>query len=144
MGKSISYALTHPIEAAFAVIEAIVEKIKNIFKNLDIQLPHIKLPHFTISPPGWKLSDLLKGSIPSLGIDWYKTGGIFNSPSVIGVGEAGPEAVIPIDKLKDVLGSAGGVTVNVYASDNMSVDELALKVQEKIIQIQNRRRQAWA
>lgn len=33
------------------------------------------------------------------GFSWYKKGGIFNNPSIIGVGEAGPEAVLPIEKL---------------------------------------------
>lgn len=136
--------LTAPIRGAFELIKTIIDKIKGLFAKFDIQLPHIKMPHFSITPKGWSFGDLLKGQIPKLGIDWYKTGGIFNSPSVIGVGEAGPEAVIPIEKLRDLLGGVGGVTVNVYASDGMSVDELALKVQEKIITMQNRRRQAWA
>lgn len=144
IADAIKEAITHPFETAFNFIATIIEKIKGLFANFNIQLPHIKLPHFSISPPGWKLSDLLKGSIPSLGIDWYKTGGIFNSPSVIGVGEAGPEAVIPIDKLKQMLGEMGGVTVNVYGSANMNVDELAEKVQQKIISLQNQRRQVWA
>lgn len=37
--------------------------------------------------------------IPDFGVSWYKTGGIFSDPSVIGVGEAGSEAVVPLDKL---------------------------------------------
>ncbi len=144
IGARIVENITAPIKNAFEIIKAIVQKIKDVFSNLQINIPHIKTPHFSITPSGWQLGDLLKGIIPKLGIDWYKTGGIFNSPQVIGVGEAGPEAVIPIDKLRDVLGGVGGITVNVYGSDNMSVDELALKVQEKIITLQNRRRQAWA
>lgn len=145
IADAIKEAITHPFKTAFEFIKTIIDKIKGLFDKFDIQLPHIKLPHFSISPPGWKISDLLKGSIPSLGIEWYKTGGIFNSPSVIGVGEAGPEAVIPIDKLRDIIADLnGGITVNVYGSNNMSVDELAEKVQQKIITLQNQRRQAWA
>lgn len=145
IADAIKEAITHPFKTAFEFIKTIVEKIKGLFSNFNIELPHIKLPHFSISPPGWKLSDLLKGSIPSLGIEWYKTGGIFNSPSVIGVGEAGPEAVLPIDKLKDIIGEMnGGITINVYGSDNMSVNELAEKVRQKLIAEVNQRRQAWA
>lgn len=144
IADAIKYAITHPIEAAFDVIKGIIDKIKSIFSNFDITLPHIKLPHFQIDPPGWKIGDLLKGQIPRLGIEWYKTGGIFNSPQVIGVGEAGPEAVIPIDKLREILGETNGMTVNVYGSDNMSVNELAEKVVQKIITAEKRRAQAWA
>ena len=48
-------------------------------------------------------------------IEWYKEGGIFDRPSIIGVGEAGREAVLPIDKLSDILrsvGVGGGIVVN--------------------------------
>ena len=95
-------AITGPIAAARDFVKKVIDKIKSFF-NFKVQLPHIKLPHFAIKPKGWKLGDLLKGSIPSLGIDWYAQGGIFNSPSVIGVGEAGPEAVLPIEKLQGML-----------------------------------------
>ena len=95
-------AMLKPIEKAKELIKGIIEKIKGFF-NFKAKLPHIKLPHFVIRPKGWHLSDLLEGVIPSLGIDWYAKGGIFNSPRVIGVGEAGPEAVIPIDKLQNMI-----------------------------------------
>ena len=94
-----------PIEKAKELIKNIVEKIKGFF-NFKAKLPHIKLPHFEIQPPGWHLSDLLEGVIPSLGIDWYAKGGIFKNPQVIGVGEAGPEAVIPIDKLQSMINAS--------------------------------------
>ena len=31
-----------------------------------------------------------------MAVDWYAKGGVFSSASVIGVGEAGPEAVVPL------------------------------------------------
>lgn len=77
-------------------IREIINSIKNFF-SFNISAPHIPLPHFKITPAGWKLRDLLEGSIPHLGIDWYASGGIFDSPSLIGVGEAGREAVVPLD-----------------------------------------------
>ena len=36
--------------------------------------------------------------MPDFGVDWYARGGIFNGPNVIGVGEAGPEAVVPLSE----------------------------------------------
>lgn len=97
--------ITWPYRKAWELIKKVAEKIKNVFK-FKFKLPHIKLPHFAIKPKGWKFSDLLKGSIPSLGIEWYAKGGIFNSPSVIGVGEAGPEAVLPIEKLQNMINAS--------------------------------------
>lgn len=141
--EGIKYAITNPIGAALTVVKTVVDKIKALFSNLKISIPHIKTPHFSITPAGWKIGDLLKGIIPKLGINWYKTGGIFNSPSVIGVGEAGPEAVIPIDKLREIINGMGAVNINVYATPGMDVNALALEVQKKLITLENRRKQAW-
>ena len=87
-----------PINTLKDKIKGIVDRIKGFF-SFHVSAPHIPLPHFSISPKGWKLSDLLKGSIPSLSINWNAEGGIFAKPAVLqGVGEAGPEAVMPLDK----------------------------------------------
>jgi len=93
-------------------VHEIIEKIKGFF-NFNISWPHIPLPHFSISPAGWSVGDLLQGSIPSLHIDWYAKGGIFTKPTLFptsnglaGVGEAGAEAVLPIKLLKDYVKEA--------------------------------------
>lgn len=93
--NNVKTAITNPINTARDTVKGIVDRIKGFF-NFSVPAPHIPLPHFSVSPAGWKLSDLLKGSIPSLGISWYAKGGIISNPTLIGVGEAGPEAVIPL------------------------------------------------
>jgi len=108
--NGIKNAITKPIKAAMDFVKKVIDKIKSFF-TFKVKLPHIKLPHFAIHPKGWQLGDLLEGSIPSLGIDWYAQGGIFNSPRVIGVGEAGPEAVLPIDKLQSMIAASNSQLV---------------------------------
>lgn len=109
--NAIKNAITNPIESAKNTISGIVERIKGLFnfrlRFPSIDIPHIPLPHFTLSGS----FNPLKGKIPSVGINWYAKGGLFSSPSVIGVGEAGDEAVLP---LKDsVLGRiANGIIKN--------------------------------
>ena len=90
-------ALVKPFETAKTIIKGIIDAIKGFF-NFSVKTPKIPLPRFAIYPPGWKLDDLLKGSIPKLKIDWYKKGGIFDNPTLYaaGIGEAGPEAVVPL------------------------------------------------
>lgn len=110
-------AMVAPIEAARDLIKGIIKKIKGFF-DFDFKLPKIKLPHFSIDPPGWSIGDLLHGEIPSLNIDWYAQGGIFRSPSVIGVGEAGPEAVLPIEKLQGMLATMADSIVNGILTGN--------------------------
>lgn len=126
--NGVKNAMVHPIQTALSVIRGIVSRIKGLF-HFSISIPHIPLPHFSISPSGWKMSDLLKGKIPKLGINWYASGGIFDSPQVIGVGDAkSPEAVTPIDKLKgyvkDAVQESGGTgyVVNNYITVNGAED----------------------
>lgn len=63
--------LSAPFTKARDTIKGVVDKIKGFFSGLKLKFPDIKLPHFKISPSGWKIGDLLKGSIPKLGIEWY-------------------------------------------------------------------------
>lgn len=116
--KALKAAMLRPIEKARDMIKKIVDKIKGFFSGLKFKWPKIKLPHFAVYPKGWQIGDLLKGSIPSLGIDWYKKGGIFNSPSIIGVGEAGSEAVLPIDRLQEMMMAMADSIVNGVAMAN--------------------------
>lgn len=109
--NSVREAITNPIETAKNTVGGIIDTIKGFFSNFHIQLPHINLPHFAISPAGWQIGDLLKGSIPSLSIEWYATGGMFNGASIIGVGEAGTEFVVPRDG-KHMLPFAQAVSEN--------------------------------
>jgi TP901 family phage tail tape measure protein len=86
--------------AASDIFNKIKEAILAPFRNL-----HIPLPHVSVS---WKSIGVgpLSISIPDFDVKWYATGGIFNSPTIIGVGEAGPEAVIPIEKLTYIIRDA--------------------------------------
>ena len=103
---SIKSKISSLINGAKDIVTSVIGKIKSAFK-FTVSLPKIKLPHFSIKPKGWELGDLLKGSIPSLGISWYAKGGIMTKPTAFGMngnnlmvgGEAGHEAILPLDKL---------------------------------------------
>lgn len=121
--------------------DSVASAFKKMFSG-GIKAPHVPLPHFSISPAGWKIGDLVKGKIPSLSVKWYAKGGIFNSPSLIGVGEAGSEAVVPLDKLWDAISDInGGVVINISgAGDPYAV---AQEVKRVLIEETKRRRLAW-
>lgn len=140
--NKIKESITAPFKKAKETIEGIIDKIKswfpikigNIFKK--IKLPHFSIDgKFSLSPP----------SVPHINIDWYKNGGIFDSPTIAGIGEAGPEAVVPLDKFWDKLDAMqmGGPTINVYASPGMDVNQLALKVEQRLVQLQKQRTKAY-
>lgn len=96
-------AITKPIEKARDSVKNIIDKIKGFF-NFSWSLPKLKVPKFSITPQGWKVGDLLKGSIPKLGVTWNARGGVFDNPTIMGygnslqgLGEAGAEAVVPLE-----------------------------------------------
>lgn len=110
--NGIKTAIETPINAAKNTVKSVIDSIKGFF-NFKFSWPKLPLPHFSIKPKGWAIGDLLKGSIPSLGIDWYAKGAIFDEPTIFptaqgfkGVGEAGSEAVTPIDVLLDYVRTA--------------------------------------
>ena len=147
--NGIKNAITKPINTAVDLVRTAINKIKNIVNNAHLKLPHFKLPHFKIygGKLPWGIGG--KGTPPKIDVSWYAEGGIFDAASLIGVGEAGPEAVVPLDRFWDKLDkiaegtNAAPIVVNVYGSDNMSVNELAAAVEQRLIQMQKRRTLAW-
>jgi phage-related minor tail protein len=140
--NSIKDAIIKPIQTAIDKVKAIVQKIKGFFPiSVGKIFGDIKLPHFNVTG---KLS-INPPSVPKISIDWYKTGGIFDSPSVIGVGEAGAEAVVPLDKFWDKLDNLHGetnITINVNGA-NKDPREIAEEVKRVLIRETNQRRLAW-
>lgn len=139
-------AIVRPFTWAKEKIEGIIDRIKSWFPiSIGDIFGGIKLPHFDVE---WSSITAFGKTIdfPSgFDIDWYKNGGIFNKPSLIGVGEAGSEAVVPLDKFWDKLDNmnTGEVTINVYASPGMDVNQLALKVEQRLVQLQKQRSKAY-
>ena len=111
--EEVKSSITNKINGAKDAVHDAIEKIKGFF-NFQFKWPHIPLPHFSISPSGWKVGDLLDGIVPSLGIEWYAKGGVLEEPTAFGIngnrlmvgGEAGPEAVAPIDVLQNYIAEA--------------------------------------
>lgn len=136
--NNIKSAIMTPINAAVNFVKDQINKIEGFFSSLNISLPHIKLPHFSLNgefsfnPP----------KVPHLGVNWYAKGGIFNRPSIIGVGEAGTEAVLPIDKLDELMaramekvkgsGSGSGLTLhieNFINNTEKDIEQLAYELE---------------
>lgn len=94
-------------------VNGIINTIKGFF-DFSFKMPHIPLPHFSITPKGWGIGDLVKGVKPSLGIEWYAKGGVLTNPTIFGVngnnamvgGEAGAEAILPISVLQEYINRA--------------------------------------
>lgn len=68
--EAIKTTASEKLESAKEKIKSIIDAVKGFF-NFKIKWPDIPTPHFGITPKGWKVGDLLEGSIPKLSIDWY-------------------------------------------------------------------------
>ena len=98
--NGIKSAITGPIDQAKTHISNALNSIKGFFANCKLSLPHIKMPHFSISGR----FSLNPPSVPHLSVSWYKEGGIMTDPTLFGIngsslmagGEAGPEAILPL------------------------------------------------
>lgn len=94
------------INGARDLVGSAIDAIKGFF-NFEFRWPHIPLPHFSISGSINPLDWLTQG-VPQISVSWYAEGGIMDEPTIFGVaggqllggGEAGPEAIAPIDKLQ--------------------------------------------
>ena len=97
--EDIQKKITGPIESARDLVDKAVAKIKGFFP-IDVGkiLDDIKLPHFTVDGGEFPYGVGGKGYMPSFDVTWNAKGGIFDGPNVIGVGEAGPEAVVPLSE----------------------------------------------
>ena len=121
-----------------------IDSIKNFFSNLRLELPHIKLPHFSLTGT----FSLNPPSIPKLSVDWYKQAYnnpvMFTNPTVIptvngykGFGDgSGAEIVIGLNRLQDLVGSQGNVTNNItiIQQPGQSTAQLADMVARRIQQ----------
>lgn len=132
--NSIKDAITKPFTSAWDKVKGLIDKLKNLFPiDIGNLFSKIKLPHFS-----WDWLDIGGFiSIPKISIDWYKKGGIFDSPTIAGIGEAGPEAVVPLDKfwdkLDNIAANQAAPVINIYPTPYQSAREIALEVQRELV-----------
>ena len=145
--NALKSTFTNVFNGVWSFVQGIVGKLKSIF-NFSWSLPHIKLPHFSISGS----FSLNPPSIPHFSVQWYKkamnNGMILNSPTIFGAsgnhllggGEAGPEAVVGVSSLMDMIQNAvsntqlaadtGNITIPVYIGGNL-IDEMIVTAQQR-------------
>ena len=139
------------------VVETSINFVKNLF-NFEWSLPHLKLPHLTVS--GSLDLFAVPPQIPSVSVEWY--GKAMNEPymfndatifgsangKLLGAGERGSELLIGTNKLMEMMqeavGSDRSVVINVYGAEGQNVNVLAEVIAEKLENLTRRKGAIYA
>lgn len=133
LGNAISGAIKGGINRMITRVETIINSAIALI-NAAITLAN-KLPGVNV------------GKVKALNLPRLAEGGVLRHAQTVIAGEAGPEAIIPLDKLfkkMDEMNTGGGVVINVYGAAGQSVNELAAEVERRLVAAQKRRTMAWA
>ena len=123
--NSIKSTISSTLNSAKSTVTSVVSKIKGAFK-FSWSLPKLKLPHISVSGGKAPFGIGGMGSLPKFSIKWYAKGGIMTNPTVFGMngsqllggGEAGHEAILPLDRLWSELGKQFKQQNQLLASHN--------------------------
>lgn len=147
--------ITEKVTGVWDSVKNVADKVKNAFK-FNWQLPSLKLPHIQVDwvEAGGVLSKFLGIShIPSLSVKWFAQGGILNGAqlfgragsTLLGGGEAGREAVLPLDSNTGWMDKIADRVVSRLGTGNDGPVTINLLLDGKILTsyvIQSLRRQA--
>lgn len=136
----ITSTIKDKIESAKSSVKSAVDKIKGFFK-FKWSLPKLKVPSFTIKGK----FDLKSLSVPKIGLKWNAEGGILTEPTIFGAtgntllggGEAGAEAIAPIDTLQSYVRTAvrdetDGIRETIIAQTRLLMDLLRRIIPQEI------------
>lgn len=133
--NSIKSAMISPIESAKATLQGLINKVKGMFPVNIGKAFNIKLPHVSVGSKSVKVGDKTV-SVPTFSIDWYAKGGVFDNPSLIGVGEAGREIVTPEKLLDEKLAESNQkletLLATMISQNQIMIDELRKSKEIKI------------
>jgi len=128
--NGIKSAIETPINSARDIVRGAIDAIKGFF-DFKFEWPHIPLPHFSITGSANPL-DWISGGLPSIGVEWYGTGGIVDGATLIGAGERGKELIWPsydpyLDMYADAIAKRMGGGGNVYVGATAINDDAMIR-----------------
>lgn len=95
--NKIKEAITKPIETAKSTLSGIISTIKGFFPFNIGNILNLKIPHISLSGGSAPWGIAGKGSLPHFSVTWAAKGGILNDITFVGAGEAGREALLPLE-----------------------------------------------
>ncbi|MGE6629613.1 hypothetical protein [Bacillus sp. NPDC077027] len=127
--SSVINSIKSKISSIWGTASNIAGKIRSAFSNL---FSGIKVPHFSISNASLNPKDWITKGMPKLNIAWHKNGGILDSSTLIGAGEAGAEAIVPLSSQRRMKPFAHAVA-SMMPDGNKSGGNTSIHVAQMII-----------
>nr|DAO48207.1 MAG TPA: tail tape measure protein [Caudoviricetes sp.] len=133
--NAVKEKILSPVRTAVEKVKDFIDKIKSFFK-FEWSLPKLKMPHLKIQGE----FSLVPPKVPKFSIDWYARGGVFDKPTLFngggrigGLGEAGAEAIVPLenntqwlDKIAEKLSSKMGSVPIILQVDGKTFAEISV------------------
>lgn len=140
--ENIKKAITDKIDAARDKVKGFVDKVKGFFPlKIGKIFSNFKLPKLSVSGGKAPYGIAGKGKLPSFSVKWNAAGGILTEPTIFGMnprtgtllggGEAGNEAIVPIDRLKTYIDES------VNARNMELVEAFEIQISRLILFLQN-------
>ncbi|HDR3499656.1 TPA: hypothetical protein QCN48_005116 [Bacillus toyonensis] len=141
--NAVKTAITNPIETAKNTLLGIISKIVGAFAAMKIVIPKPKLPKVDIGI-GHKSIGGIDLPYPTFSVSWNAKGNIFNGASILGggqgVGEAGAEAVIPLERKRYMKPYASAVAQHLskmtggsFGSTNSGGNQYTVQFNEPVV-----------
>ena len=121
--NGVKNAIIKPIQSAKEKVLGIIDKITGAFSKMKIKIPKFKLPHINV---GWNEIGDTGIKIPKLSISWNAKGRFLDGAQLIGAGEAGKEAILPLENKRYMAPFASAVSDNLM--DNRGIGSAAQSV----------------
>ena len=132
MGSAVAAGMRTAAAGATSAAASIKRSLSGLPKSQTVKVNvakgSVQLPHFSMSGD----FNPKTRSVPTVSVSWWAKGGIFTEPTIFanGVGEAGPEAVLPLSRLTEMLdesnGKYAGNTTNIYVDGIQAAPDSAL------------------
>ena len=146
LGKAVSFYISKDMNNKIgSSLNSVVDTIKSKFTGLynvgknaaqelsnGLQSVHIKTPHIYMNSSASASGNSMSYRWDS-GVNWYAKGGLFKNASVIGVGEAGQEAVLPLENRKAMKSIADSIMSGYDGNMGLTKDEIMEAVERGVV-----------
>ena len=114
--------MQYTVSGAFDTIRANIESAIYSIEGMDWSIPAPHIPHITWYYDTVYSDDGSSFNIPQFNVEWYAKGGILDKATLFGMGEAGAEALVPLERNTEWIGKVAA-EMNRQSAKNEGRDE---------------------